>query len=267
MRLTFRVSALAAAALLSTVPAAVAGDHTNLESGLPVVIEDAYVTPFNSIEAQGYLRYDHLSRGQGDGSQLSIVPRIEWGAARNLQLTLETPYRAGDARDTKQGDVTFSGLYNLNNEGVHLPAISVGAGASTTYGYQNGGAEVSAEFVATKSLGSVGESYIPRRLSFNAIYYRNVDRREDDRAGRWRVGVAYAQPVTNDLVLVADVYREEQRTRREAENVAEIGGRYQLDPQTVVSLSVGGGFANQSPDGRFVVGFQHVLSRPWFFGR
>ncbi len=49
-------------------------------------------------------------------------------------------------------------------------------------------------------------------------------------------------------------------------NLAEIGARYLLTPQTVLSGSVGVGFGgDRSQDFRAVIGFQHTLSYPYSF--
>lgn len=84
-----------------------------------------------------------------------------------------------------------------------------------------------------------------------------------ERRDRYRVGVAYSQPLTNDLLLVADVYREPDRTRGRATNLAELGVRYQLTPQTILTGAAGVGFSgDRSQDFRFTVGFQRTLSEP-----
>jgi hypothetical protein len=84
-----------------------------------------------------------------------------------------------------------------------------------------------------------------------------------ERSDRYRVGLGYSQPVINDLVIVADVYGETARRLGDVTNMAEIGARYQLTPQTVVSGSFGVGFANSSETFRAVLGIQHTLSFPY----
>ena len=108
----------------------------------------------------------------------------------------------------------------------------------------------------------------PRRLHLNAVWFHDYDPLRGDNAerqDRYSVGVGYSQPVPNEAVLVADVYRQELRGRGRAENMAELGTRYQLTPQTVLSSSVGTGFGDRSPAFRVLVGFQHKLSWPLLF--
>lgn len=257
-----------AAGLLGLLPVAAWGaDHTNLDTNLPVRLEDAYTIPYNGIEAQSYFGYSRDRRGSGGAGRggsdaFTVGPRVELGLARNFQLDLAAPYRLGNAAETKQGDFQAQGLYNFNSEAIYLPALSLGAGVDQPFGYRGGGTETEVEFVATKSVGHFGTNYWPRRLSLNALWFHNYNPLATERRDRYLVGVAYDQPVTNDVVLVADVYREEVRERRQAQNIVQVGTRFQFDPQTVLSASVGTGFGDRSPALVVLFGFQHSLSWP-----
>lgn len=265
--------ALAGIFLVGDFPApARAADHTNLEEGLPVTIEDAYTIKQNSIEAQGYFQYDRTRRDPDGKNRFWAVPRLEFGPFPNTQFTVEVPYRFGDASETKQGEFRSQLLYNFNTEGLALPAFAVAGGIYQPFGYRNGGTETELKFLATKSLdapdasGSSPYSYVPRRLHFNGSWFHNYDplRGPDaERRDRYRVGLAYSQPLTNDVLLVADVYRETDRARGKATNLAELGVRYQLTPQTILTGAAGVGFGgDRSQDFRFTVGFQRTLSGP-----
>lgn len=254
--------------------AARAADHTNLDENLPVRLEDAYPVPYNDIEAQGYFSYDRNRRGSngrgGRGSDaFTLSPQFEAGVFRNTQVSISAPYRLGNASETKQGDFIAQALYNFNNEGAYLPAFALSVGVDQPYGYQSGGTESQIKAIASKSIGSFGSNYVPRQLHVNAIWFHNydplstVDTRE--RRDRYLVGIGYSQPVTNEAVLVADVYREQLKERTQAQNIVQVGIRYQLDPQTVLSGSLGTGFADRSPAFVALVGFQHTLSWPLLF--
>ena len=249
-----------------------AADHTNLEEGLPVTIEDAYAIKQNAIEAQGYFQYDRTRRDPEGKDRFWVVPRLEFGPLPNTQFTIEVPYRFGDASETQQGEFRSQLLYNFNTEGRVLPAFAVSGTVYQPFGYQSGGTETELKFLATKSLdtldpsGSSPYSYVPRRLHFNASWFHNYDPLTGpnaERQDRYRVGVAYSQPLTNDLLLVTDVYRETDRARRSAINIAELGVRYQLTPQTILTGAGGVGFGgDRSQDFRFTFGFQRTLSTP-----
>lgn len=255
---------------------AIAADHSNLEEGLPVTIEDAYPIKQGGLEVQGYMQYDRVRRDPNGVSALMAVPRIEWGAFRNFQLSVETAYTIGTASTADQGEVRAQGLYNFNTEGLVLPAMAVQVGVGQPYGYRAGGTETEVEFLATKSIGTpdpLGLSpyaYVPRQLHFNAAWFHNYDPitgRDGERHDRYRVGVGYSQPVSNNVVLVADVYRETLRDRDRAVNLAQIGARYIVTPQTILAASAGFGFGGErgGSDVRLVLGLQHSLSYPYSF--
>ena len=197
------------------------------------------------------------------------------GLFKNFELSVETPYRWGTATETNQGDARVKGLYNFNTEGLFLPAFSIAGGVTQPYGFRSGGTETELSFLASKSLGPIDPngsspySYVPRQIHFNATWFHNYDPlggTSPERRDRYRVGAAYSHPITNDLVLVADVYRETDRERGRATNMAEIGARYMLTPQTILNGSVGVGFGgDRSQDFRAVVGFIHTLSYPYSF--
>jgi len=69
----------------------------------------------------------------------------------------------------------------------------------------------------------------------------------------------YSRPLGPDTFLVADVGREEMRTRGEEANFAEAGIRRQLTPLAVISIGGGAGFGDDSPRFQFTLGFQYSL--------
>jgi hypothetical protein len=252
-----------------------AADHSNLEEGLPITIEDAYPIKENGLEVQSYFQYNRIRNDPRGLSSLMAVPRLEWGAFKNFQLSVEAPYRVGTASDTDQGAFRAQGFYNVNQEDLVLPAMAVAFGVNTPYGRMAGGTETELKFLATKSLGTPDPeglspySYVPRQIHFNASWFHNYDPitgRDAERRDRYRVGVAYSQPVSNDVVLVADVYRETDRERGRAVNLAEIGARYIVTPQTLLVGAVGVGFGgDRRQDFRVTAGLQHSLSFPYSF--
>lgn len=266
--------ALGIAGLLAAGPA-FAADHSNLEEGLPITVEDAYPIAQGGLEFQSYLQYDRTRRDSRGPDRFMVVPRLEYGAFRNLQLSVEAPYSLGNASMTDQGDVRASALYNLNTEGLVLPAFALAGSVSQPYGYRNGGTETELKFIASKSLGTPDPeglspyAYVPRQVHFNASWFHNYDPLvglDAERRDRYRVGVGYSQPVSNNAVLVADVFRETDRERGRATNLAEVGVRYIVTPQTVLSGAVGVGFAgDHGQDLRVTVGLQHTLSYPYSF--
>ena len=235
-------AALAALLALTAGPA-LAADHTNLEEGLPITIEDAYPIKENGLEVQSYFQYNRIRNDPRGASSLMAVPRLEWGAFKNFQLSVEAPYRVGTASDTDQGEFRAQGFYNFNQEGLVLPAMAVALGVNTPYGRMAGGTETELKFLATKSLGTPDPeglspySYVPRQVHFNASWFHNYDPttgREAERRDRYRVGVAYSQPISNSVVLVADVFVLAYPTT----DVTGLDGQYEIQGIPVGKVKV-----------------------------
>ena len=249
-----------------------AADHGNLETGFPLTIEDAYPVGKNAIEVQTLSRYIRLRDDpEGDGL-FELSPRLEWGALPNFQLSLEAPYFLGDGSMADSGEVGVEGLYNFNTETLTLPALSLAAGLHRPYGQdgEDGGLESSLTFLSTLSLGAPDPyaaspfTFVPRQVHLNATWSHNFDPLPTERDDRYLIGVGYSQPLSNDLVLVADVFRETEREEGEALNAAEVGARYIVTPQTVVSAAAGVGFGGErTEDFRITIGLQHALSFPY----
>lgn len=151
--------------------------------------------------------------------------------------------------------------------------MSVSFGVTKPYGPNeagNDGTETSLGFLVTKSLGTVDVqggspySYVPRQTHLNAIWYHNTNPLPQERDDRYLFGLGYSQPLSSDLVLTTDIYRETQRMRRNTSNMVEVGARYLLTPQTVLSGAIGGGFGGQRTENYSVtIGLQHALSVPF----
>jgi hypothetical protein len=70
------------------------------------------------------------------------------------------------------------------------------------------------------------------------------------------VVVGYEVRVSNDLIVLADVVREQELEEDREINLLEAGARYRLTPFSVLSAGVGFGVGDESPDVRTTVGFQ-----------
>ncbi len=268
-------SLLAALVVIATgclVAPALAADHTDLEAGFPLTIEDAYPVKRGALDAQGYVRYDRVRSDPQGSSRFSIVPSVEYGIFDNAQVSIEVPYRVGNATETSQGDVRIRGLYNFNNEDLVVPAVSIGLSVEQPFGADSGGTESGVTLLLTKSLGDwLGDrtgplGYVPRRVHVNATWFHNYDTQagaNPERRNRYSVVAGYSQPLANDWVGVLDVVRETDRSPGVVTNLAEAGLRYALTPQTVLSVGVGVGFGDSSERYRATLAIQHSLSFPY----
>lgn len=263
---------LTASLVVATATTVQAADHSNLETNFPLTIEDAYPVGTNAIEVQVFSRYINTHDDPKGNNLYEVAPRIEWGALRNFQLTFEAPYYLGNSSAADSGEVGLEGLYNFNTEMPNLPALSMAAGLHKPYGQagEDGGLESSLTFLLTGSIGALdplGRSpyaYVPRQMHVNATWFHNFDPLPSERDDRYLIGVGYSQPVSNDFVVTADIFRETDREKGRANNMVEAGTRFIVTPQTVLSAGAGIGFGHdRTEDFRVMVGVQHALSFPY----
>lgn len=235
-----------------------AADHTNLDEGLPVTIEDAFPIPYRQHEVQALGQYDRVRDDPKGNDLFTLEPRFEAGLFRNFQASLGVPYRLGNASERDSGDVNIEGLYNFNAETLDLPAFALKAGVGVPFGRDSQGAQTILKGILTKTLGATWNSH---RVHLNAAWLHKFDRRkEEERSDGYLIGIGYSQPVASDTVVVADLAREHQIDEDREANLVEAGVRWQLTPLTVVSAGVGAGFLDESPRFRALIGIQHSLT-------
>lgn len=245
--------------VLALSPAAVpAADHYNLEEGLPMELADTIPIPYRDREGQGYFRWDHTKEGE---EKFELVPRIEYGLFPNAQLEIEAPYEFGEAvKEDELKTVGVGLLYNLNQEGIFLPAVAVAGKADFPVGDEEDGVDTTVKLILSKTIGRSTQWH---RLHLNAAWKHNSEAADDERDDRYKFIAGYDRRMNADTILMLDYVREQEKERGKAINLAEAGLRYQITPLTVISAGVGAGFGEDSPDIRVTVGWQHTFNG-WF---
>src|ERR1700694_2269774 len=109
-------------------------DHTNLDEGRPLRLEDAYAIADGEIALEAGGGFTLQRRGSNRG----VFPgAILYGAYPNLQVGVGTTLST-DPRDVedrpKSGDLQVSVLYNFNQETIGLPAFALKVGLDTPTG-------------------------------------------------------------------------------------------------------------------------------------
>lgn len=217
-------------------------DPLNLESGLPLEVEDAYVTPLWNREYQGFLRYNRSGEGK---DVLEAVQRIEVGIWYNTELTIEAPFILGEEKSDGYGPTSIELLYNFNQETISLPAFTLGGTLVTPTGEYNEGLDSEAEILITKT---VPGTWSLHRIHLNGSYYFNDDPGDSERDGAYEAILGYEARLNNPFVFVADVVRRQELERGESTNLAEVGLRYRLVPYAILTAGVGKGFGADAPD-------------------
>ncbi|NES87390.1 MAG: transporter [Moorea sp. SIO2B7] len=229
-----------------------AGDHFNLEEGLPIEVEDAYPIPYQGIEIQGQFLYE---RNHGKDF-FGIEPRIEYGFAPNWQGRITLPFQYGSAVVDGIGDVGLELFYNFNTEGLHTPAFAVSVSADFPTSSESKGVDPTVKFIMTKTLGKGANL---DRLHLNLAYTRNTDAGDDERNDRFTGVLGYSRRINSETILVTDFVYEQEEEKDTDTYLLEFGVRHQINPLTVLSIGTGVGLTDDSPDFRITFGFQRSL--------
>ncbi|MHB8995081.1 MAG: hypothetical protein ACYC63_07525 [Armatimonadota bacterium] len=230
--------------------AVLAADHTNLEEGLPVAMEDAYPTAYLNREFQMQAAWERTADGD---DQLLLVPAFEFGFARNWQAKIQAPFRVGAGDKRNSGDVRLEAFYNFNQESGSFPAVALAASVDAPTGKDSEGWDTTLKLLLTKSLGRTS---LLHRVNLNVDYTNNASRLPDERDDMWRFVAGYMRRVDADTVLLLDYVHEEERAEGETTELAEIGFRRQVTPLRVLVLGASFGLNDESPDWRLTTGLQ-----------
>jgi hypothetical protein len=224
-------------------------DHKNLDENRPLRLEDAYPIASGewALEAGAGVT---LQRRSADRAVFPL--EVLYGAAPNLQLglgaTLSTDPRDIDEQ-TKSGDLQASGLYNVNQETLTLPAFGAKVTLNLPTGLDSAGVDAEVKGILTKSFERLS-------LHLNGGYelLSGTDREERDARYQVVLGASYpvGAPRYTRTTVITDVFTE-QSPRRGESNVlgAELGFRHQLTPRIVLDAGVGTEFAGPADRSQF----------------
>jgi hypothetical protein len=216
-------------------------DHTNLDEGRPLRLEDAYALAEGEIALEAGGGFTLQRRGANRG----VFPaEVLYGAYPNLQVGVGTTLST-DPRDIndrpKSGDLQVSALYNFNQETISLPALALKIGVDTPTGVGARGYGVELKGIITKSIERLS-------LHLNAGYEFLTSTSRDERDGRYKLALGASYPIGapqfTRATLVGDVFSEQSTRRGESTVVGvEVGVRYQLTPRMVWDVGIGTEFA------------------------
>lgn len=234
-----------------------AQEHISLEKGFPLQVEDAYPSPYRDWEFEISSLYD---RTRDERNLFVLAPEIAYGIAPNADVAVAVPVFLGSADKTGSGDIELEAFYTFNTEGLIFPAFALKGTAIFPTGRDSHGVGSQILLIATKSISNRLD-----RLHFNVEFENNADPLPDERDNRWTFIIGYSGRLGPDMMIVADVVREQGRKEDEASNVIELGLRRMLTPLAVLSTAVGAGFGDESPPFRFVLALQAVLTPALLF--
>lgn len=245
---------LLAIVLVFASSALLAHDHLNLEHGVPLEVEDAYVTAYKNREFHTFMTFDRLPDNK---DKMLLTPRLEYGLFRNFQLELATPFEFGDRDEKETRNIELDGLYNFNMETLYLPGIAIGGGVYFPTGEGRNGYDSHLKMNLTKTL-PIPVSF--HRVHINFDWTQNAEPSTEEKANAFKYIIGYQVRLGTDDFIIADYTYEEQLEKNEEFQLVELGWRHQFNPLTVVATGIGAGLTEESPDFRFNISFQRALN-------
>jgi hypothetical protein len=232
-----------------STPTAYAIDHSNLDKGRPLQLEDPYPIATGEIAVEAGLGFTIERRSEDRG----FFPiQVLYGAYPNSQLgigtTLSTDPREIDEQE-RSGDLNLEALYNFNQETLNLPALGVKLELNLPTGVDSSGTDVSLTGLVTKSFGHLS-------LHVNAGYAFLSGEDPGERDGRYEIilGASYpiGAPHYTRLTVLGDLFTEQSVARGESNITgAEVGLRYQLTYRAVLDAGLGSEFAGPTDRSSF----------------
>jgi hypothetical protein len=216
---------------------AAALDHGNLDAGRPLRLEDPYPVAAGEWAVEAGVGVEEARRGRDAGLARA---EVLYGIAPNLHVSLEgtvfAPVRAVRGAEDS-GDVVVSGLYNLNQETLTLPAFGLEAAVALPTGPDASGTDLEVKGLVTRSWGRVG-------FHLNAGYALIGGARANERDRRYLLTAGASLPLGapshTRTLLVVDAFRDQAPSVRQAGvSGAEIGVRHQLTARTVLDAGTG----------------------------
>jgi hypothetical protein len=259
-----RRRAALAAALLCTVAAARRGqaqiDYRNLDDDRPTQVEDAYPLERFAFELISPYR---VVRSRGGQTLHALIPEIEWGVLRNVQIGVKLPVAGLDEGGTTTWGLSgarWFALYNFNTESTVLPALSVRSDVVFPIGSLGGSAtRGSVKVLATRSFGR-------SRLHLNAEYgFGDGATALVEGTDRWWYGAAVDRTLfRRSTLVVAEVYALREADGAPVEVNAALGVRHQWTPTLVLDLGAARRLRKGAgPDLEITFGVSQAFALAW----
>lgn len=245
------ISCAPAVAVAFAAQVARGADHSNLEDGQPTTLADAYAAPYLERQVHGIFRYRRTEEKQ---DELQFEPRFEFGFPRNAQISLFTPVKLVDFERFDLARFGVDAFYDLNEETLALPAFAVGGGVEAPTGKGAHGFDPYVQVYVSKLVPGMDYWH---GFHLNGRWQFNAERRDDERAGRYRFVAGYAFRISASAIGMVDYVREQMMMKDVTEDRGELGVRYQITPLLVGTLGGGAGAVDAKVTARGVVGLQY----------
>ena len=232
-----RTTRLAAAGLIVSLwaPRLMAQtDYRHLDAGRPVRVSDAYPVERYAFE----ISFPWSVSREGGNTGHELAPHLEFGAARNLMVGVETDIRfaGGPGRELRLYRLETSLLWNLRRETPSLPALSLTASGSIPGAGGPARAAAAVGMAATRSFGVF-------RTHLNASTRLLAPDSTGGTVGPlWWAGIALDRTLLRSSTLLAvELLTEREDAGHPLTWRAGVGARRQVAPTWVAHAGVSSG--------------------------
>jgi hypothetical protein len=225
----------------------------DLKTGYPLQVQDAFAVPTGEVRPQSTFTFDRrVGRDKAHGDVFSMKPEIQWGVASFGHLRVEIPVYTGSGPTSTSGDVILGGFYNFLDETNGRPAMGISADLEIPTGTHSRGVDPMFFYYVTKSIGSSASN---PRIHANIGWVHNFGAFADEREDFYVLRAGYSQLFASTVVGV-DFVREKIRQHGITENIIEIGALHPISRLLNLSVTLGVGVGDESPDYRLGAGVQ-----------
>ncbi len=221
-------------------------DHKNIDENRPLRLEDPYSIAQGEIALEGGVEYRNERQTSG---RAALPIQILFGALLNTQFELGTTLLTNPravTEESRSGDLEIGGLYNFNQESLHLPALGLKLSTNLPTGIDSSGAELEIKGLVTKSIARLS-----LYLNASHVFVSQSGGRAGDDIHEFLFGAAYpiGAPRYTRLMLIADLF-----TELSSDLVgAELGLRHQFTRKVVLDAGAGAEFSGPADRTSFQV--------------
>lgn len=190
------------------------------------------------ISEEGYYQQEHHD-------QFTANTEMEYAFSERLGLRLAAPVEWASGEGSGDlGDLGLRLQLVLNPEATRWPVATLSAEALIPTGDESDALGGELQLRLTKSIDTAGQHAL--HLDFAGGKPTNSD--EDVRDLYYKVVAGYTFAASESTTLYADFVREQLERYGQNSNSLEVGIRQQLNDSTALTLGVGAGLGEESPD-------------------
>jgi outer membrane putative beta-barrel porin/alpha-amylase len=238
-------------------PPASATDHFNLESGIPITLEDITPTDRGQVE---FHAFGSSSWTRGEAPNGAATPRLALGIWRETQLEIAAPLLLGEGTAHGNGDPQLSVLRRVLDDSGHpgRPGFAIEADLTLPTGAEIRGftnrPDAGLTALVRMGLGS-------QAVHLNAGLEWSGDESDDEtiRKRAWSGAVGHHTPLSPRLVLVSDVARRQADDEHAPDTwLLETGVRAQLAREVIGAAGLAAGLDRgpETPAWSLTIGVQ-----------